>query len=134
MVSRRSQAGEVYIHYRDDDDEGNRGGDDRSKNSPRPSINEQLLQEVLGETLNRSRECPEELVDALRNYYSRHRTRACDEELFADIVREVLRHRLGRRTNKFPADLFDEVGRALWSNDDSRARVERLWNSLGTNA
>ena len=133
MVSRRRQAGDVYTRYRDFDDGASPSDNGGPESQPKPSHNE-LLQEVLGETLVRSRECPEELVAALREYYDRHPERVCNEELFADIVREVLLHRLGRRTNKFPADLFDEVGRALWTNDDSRTRVERLWNSLGTNA
>ena len=134
MFSKPSPSRETFTRYRESDAvESDREKTSIASKSDGPAINsnQQLLQEVLGETLVRNQENSDQLVDALRSFRQRHQSHVCDETLFSLIVREVLRHRLGQRSGKLPADLFDEVGRALWSHDESRQRIERFWGALG---
>lgn len=147
MFAQPSQSSETYTRYRDDADSGrdSEGNDVEqsaersasltsaagSASAPATSENQRLLQEVLGETLIRNQENSDQLVQVLREFQRQHRRHDFDEALFVLIARQVLRHRLGDRAGKLPVDLFNEIGRALWSNQDSRERVRRFWSSLG---
>lgn len=139
MSAQPSQSSETYTRYREADGSDQESEKDRntagrrgSRSEPQPSSSQQLLQEVLGETLIRNQENTQQLVDQLRCFRREHAGESCDLELFVAIAREVLRHRLGVRSRKLPDELYDEVGRALWSNEHSRKRVEGLWEKLGT--
>ncbi|WP_182870517.1 hypothetical protein [Stieleria mannarensis] len=133
MSAQPSPSRGTYTRYRDDDDasRGAQGGQQRQTPSQTPSQNQRLLQEVLGETLVRSQEDSRQLLDALRKFHRRHQDHAIDPGLFVLIAKAVLKHRLGARARHLPAELYDEVGGALWSHEHSRRRIERLWNSLG---
>ena len=137
MVAQPSQSSKTYTRYRDDDDSKSgleSGGDRSAEAASQLSQSQRLLQEVLGETLIRNQENPGHLVQILQDFRRQHLDHEIDHALFVMIAREVLRHRLGERSLKLPADLYEEVGRALWSNDESRQRVHRFWNSLGAGA
>ena len=137
MFAQPSQSPETYTRYRDDEETSSgrdSGNAPQTKGSSDLSENQALLQEVLGETLIRNQENSGQLIEALRSYRQQHAELPCDQSLFVMITREVLRHRLGERFGKLPTDLFEEVGRALWTNEGSRKRVERFWNSLGAGA
>lgn len=134
MFAQHSRSSNTYTHYREAESSDQAAGDGKAAapaaaNQPSPS--QQLLQEVLGETLVRNREHPGQLVQVLRALHGQYADHECDEALFTLIAREVLRHRLGPRSSKLPKDLYDEVGRALWTNENSRGRVQRFWDSLG---
>ena len=140
MFAQPSQSAETYTRYRESSDGEGGAGEVNARDglatqendaAPESSSSQLLLQEVLSETLVRHQENAEQLVDALRCFHDQHSDQTCDEQLFVLIVREVLRHRLGQRAAKLPKDLFDEVGRALWANEQSRQRVQQLWESLG---
>lgn len=97
---------------------------------------DQLLREVLGETLSRSREDADGLVLAIRDWKStlpsppQGGSAVLDADLFAALVGVVLRQRLGDKADKLPEKLRQEVGDVLWSDPDSRQRIERLWVSV----
>ena len=134
MFAQPSQSAESRTYYRESDESDRGQVDDRAPkvgSDDEPSPHQQLLQEVLGETLIRNQENPEQLIESLHRFREEHATKPCDETIFTELVRAVLRHRLGQRVQKLPADLFEEVGQALWSNEHSRQRVQRLWQSLG---
>lgn len=149
MFAHPSRSSQTYNRYRDagsGDDAGDTGASDDAGNNDRggsgagsrpverrqaPGRNHQLLQEVLGETLIRNQEDTDQLIQTLLDLKNCRNQHTTDEELFVLITREVLKHRLGDRSRKLPADLHKEVGRALWTNDKSRQRIERLWVSLG---
>ena len=140
MFAQPSQSSETFTRYRDDVEPSgepiengapSQGVKESSTTASPMSGNQRLLQEVLGETLIRNQENPDQLVQVLRDFKDQHRNDEIDVALFVLIAREVLRHRLGERARKLPDDLFDEVGRALWANQDSRNRIQRFWNSIG---
>ncbi len=123
---------QTYTQYRDAGDASGVAPDgQRSADVGGGGQNQRLLQEVLGETLIRHQENSAQLLEVLRDLKVRHLNDPCDEALFVLIATAVLQHRLGPRSRHLPADLYDEVGRALWTNDESRRRIERFWNSLG---
>ncbi|MDM4016155.1 hypothetical protein [Roseiconus lacunae] len=93
--------------------------------------NQQLLNDVLGETLARHQEDGGSLIDALEQLRGSCDGRRCDESLFVEIARQVLRHRLGDRFRRLPQDAFEEVGRAFWNNEQSRERIQQFWSTLG---
>ncbi|QEF98446.1 hypothetical protein Mal15_24980 [Stieleria maiorica] len=132
MSAQPSPSRGTYTRYRDDDD-ASRGAQGRPQGQKglTPTQNQQLLQEVLGETLVRNQENSQQLLETLRRFRIRHQDHAIDPGLFVLIAKAVLKHRLGVRSRQLPAELYDEVGGALWSNEQSRRRIERLWNSLG---
>jgi hypothetical protein len=140
MFAEPSKPRETTTRYRDVDGDGD-GSNPGSLSRPAVGPNQetiystqQLLQEVLGETLIRNQENSDQLVQTLRAFQKQQTESECDEALFVQIVRQVLRHRLGERAGKLPGDLFEEVGRAMWTNDGSRLRVIRFWTSLGADA
>ena len=136
MPARHSDAKQTYTRYRETDrhDRADATGE-RQSPPARPAdsqrVTSELLQEVLGETLSRGQENCEQLVAVLREFRSSRGRQPMDQELCIEVARQVLKHRLARQYAKLPADLFEEVGQALWNNDLSRQRIERLWCSLG---
>ena len=134
MPAQPSPSRQNYTRYRQAGDaSGVVEGGDRSAGGSVAGAgqNQRLLQEVLGETLIRHQENSEQLLEVLRDLGIRHANHPCDEALFVLIATTVLQHRLGVRSRQSPAELYDEVGRALWSHEHSRGRIVRLWNSLG---
>lgn len=127
MFAQPNQSRQTYVQYSD-------GGGTESGDQVRPSVNQRLLQEVLGETLIRNQENSEQLIETLRRFCQQHSPHPFDEALLVMIAEEVLRHRLGERSRQLPRDLYNEVGRALWVNDESRKRIERFWNALGADS
>ncbi|MCC9602674.1 hypothetical protein LOC67_19155 [Stieleria sp. JC731] len=95
------------------------------------SKNQQLLNDVLGETLARHQEDSTSLIDALVRLRQTRVDQPCDELLFVEIARQVLEHRLGERCARLPRDCFAEVGKAFWNNDQSRHRIQHFWSTLG---
>ncbi|PAY21502.1 hypothetical protein CKO51_00060 [Rhodopirellula sp. SM50] len=132
MPAQPSPSRQTYTQYREAGDASGAAPDgERSTEATAASQSQRLLQEVLGETLIRHQENSDQLLEVLRDEKVRHENAPCDEALFVSIATAVLRHRLGPRSRQLPADLYDEVGRALWTNEYSRRRIERFWNSLG---
>jgi len=95
-----------------------------------PPSRDELLAEVLGETLSRQREDPGELVEALRHWKASLAEATLERDRFAELVDRVLWHRLGEKAGKLPDRLRTEVGDALWNDPASRQRIEQLWNRL----
>ncbi|QDV45621.1 hypothetical protein Enr13x_55000 [Stieleria neptunia] len=132
MPAQPSPSRQTYTRYRDAGDASDVApGGGRSAEAAGTGQSQRLLQEVLGETLIRHQENSDQLLEVLRDAKLRHVDDPCDEALFVRIATAVLQHRLGARARQLPADLYDEVGRALWTNDYSRRRIEGFWNSLG---
>ncbi len=94
------------------------------------SVSQQLLAEVLGETLIRHQEDPNILVHSLQQWYQAQVDPHFDADVFPELIRHVLHHRLGERATRLPAELFSEVGLAIWNNEESRQRVQQLWDDL----
>lgn len=118
MRSESSRNDRTYETFREDEPRG----------QARPN---KLLEEVLCETLNRSRESGVQLIESLRRWKDTQVDHAMDQEWFIELARHVLSHRLGQTGTQLPGDLYVEVGRALWRNDVSRRRVQRFWQALG---
>ncbi|MCS7466691.1 hypothetical protein NZK35_08550 [Stieleria sp. ICT_E10.1] len=132
MPAQPSPSRQTYTQYREAGDASGVAPDhERSTDVTAAGQSQRLLQEVLGETLIRLQENSDQLLEVLRQEKVRRQNAPCDEALFVSIATAVLRHRLGPRSRQLPADLYDEVGRALWTNAYSRQRIERFWNSLG---
>ncbi len=136
MFSQPSQPSQTYTRFREGEDPEPESG--RQESTPAASTppastsaNQRLLQEVLGETLLRSQEHPGKLIEHLKAIQQEHAGAMVDEQLYVLIAREVLRHRLGTRCQELPADLHEEIGRALWTNESSRDRIRRFWDALG---
>ena len=131
MFAQPSPSRETYTCYSDgesvDQGEVSQGEVSQGKGGS----NQELLAAVLGETLIRNQENSEQLVASLRLFCQQHAEAVLDESLFVLLAKEVLRHRLGAQSSSLPSELYDEVGRALWANAESRTRVERFWKSLG---
>ncbi len=101
-----------------------------------PPTRDQLLAEVLGETLSRGRQDPEGLARAIRAWKSSlplpsaGGSPVLDAERMAGLVGIVLRQRLGEKGDKLPEKLRQEVAEVLWNDPASRQRIQRLWASV----
>ncbi|OYP35470.1 hypothetical protein [Rhodopirellula sp. MGV] len=104
--------------------------DQRAPETPK-AVNQQLLNDVLGETLARHREDGSKLIDALVRLRQTKTDQPCDESLFIEIAEQVLQYRLGEQCRRLPREAFEEVGRAFWNSDPSRKRIQQFWSNLG---
>lgn len=98
-----------------------------------PPTRDELLAEVLGETIHRGRQDPESLLRAVRDWKSEMlatRGTHLDAERFAELIGVVLRQRLGDKAAKLPERLRREVADVLWNDPTSRGRIERLWAAV----
>ena len=91
---------------------------------------EELLSHVLTETLERQREDPSVLVAVIRDWRATLEDDSFCETMCQRLVGQVLGHRLGGVSQDLPQQMFEEIGAILWSNSESRLRVQRLWESI----
>ncbi|TWT82324.1 hypothetical protein CA13_37860 [Planctomycetes bacterium CA13] len=93
---------------------------------------DQLLAQVLGETLSRRHEDPDTLLQWLCQWRTTLSNIAFGPELCELLVEQVLQYRMGADSGRIPIPLRQNVAAALWNDPESRRRIDRLWQSLET--
>ncbi|TWU31942.1 hypothetical protein [Novipirellula artificiosorum] len=91
---------------------------------------DQLLAQVLGETLSRRHEDPGAMLLSLRQWRTTLGATLFDSDLVERLVQQVLQYRMGSHADDLPAPLRRDVAAVLWNDPVSRQRIERLWQSL----